>query len=339
MVMQKPAAAIFTPFSKRLVTRGAGLLLWRLAAVIAVLAASQSAHALEKLKVGYNIWVGSAAVFVAQEQGLFTQAGLEVELVPFKGPGDTMPPLIGGHLDIALTTADNVVLMNARSDARLKIIYATDTSNGADAVIAGKTVSGMADLKGKSVAVTQGEVNELLLQKGLAAAGMSMSDIRGLNMDPDSAGAAFIAGSVDAAVTWEPWISQTVSNGGKVLYSSADTPNLILGVVTVTPAIIDTRATALSAFLDAIDTAARRLDSAPETAIPSAAKWLEVAPAQVKDMLAGVNVYDRAENQKLFGEGAAAGTLDSLSTFFMTSGAIPKALASDTTIDARFLKE
>lgn len=304
---------------------------------LVALATSSIAHANERLKVGYNIWVGTAAVFIAQEKGYFKEAGLDVELVPFKGPGDTMPPLIGGHLDVALTTADNVVLMNSRTDSSIKIIFATDTSNGADAVIAGKTIATLADLKGKTVAVTQGEVNELLLLKALESVGLTMSDINSLNMDPDSAGAAFIAGKVDAAVSWEPWISQTIANGGKVLFSSAQVPNLILGVATVTPGTLATKAKAMDAFLGAVDRGADLLKTVPDEAIPLAAKWLEVDASQVKEMLVGVNVYDKTENATLFGSGAATRTLDSVSTFFLSRGAISKTVSGSESVEDRFL--
>src|ERR1022692_1391245 len=53
-------------------------------------------------------------------------------------------------------------------------------------------------------------------------------------MEPDVAGAAFLAGRIDAAVTWEPWLSKARTRpGGKVLLTSADVPGIIVDVVTV----------------------------------------------------------------------------------------------------------
>lgn len=301
--------------------------------------ASPVTWAAEKLKVGYNVWVGSSGVFVAQEKGFFKQAGLDVEFVPFKAPGDTIPALVGQHIDIALTTADNVVLINSKSDAGLKIVFVTDTSSGADAVVSKKTMSSFADLKGKTVAVTQGEVNELLLLKGLESAHMKMSDIKSVNMDPDSAGAAFIAGKVDAAVTWEPWISQAVASGGKVAFSSAQAPNLILDVVTVKSSASKTKAKAIAiaAFLGAVEKGTTFLKSNPDEAIPLAAKWLEVGAADVKGMLTGVKLYGAADNAKLFHNAVAAQTLDSISAFYSAHGAIKTVVKGADMIDQSFV--
>ncbi|WP_341677987.1 aliphatic sulfonate ABC transporter substrate-binding protein [Niveibacterium sp. SC-1] len=299
--------------------------------------ASPLALAAEKIKVGYNIWVGSSGVFVAQEKGYFKQAGLDVEFVPFKSPGDTLPALVGGHIDIALTTADNVVLLNSKSGSNLKIIFATDTSNGADGVIAKKPFSSLADLKGKTVAVTQGEVNELLLLKGLEKAGMKLSDLKTINMDPDGAGAAFAAGKVDAAVTWEPWISQAVAGGGKVVFSSAQAPNLILDVVTVSPAGIKAKSKAIASFLGAVEKGTNQLKTNPDEAIALAAKWLEVAAPEVKAMLGGVKLYGMADNQKLVQDGVAAKTLDNISAFYGSQKIIKKSLKGADMVDGSLL--
>jgi len=299
--------------------------------------ASPLALAAEKIKVGYNIWVGSSGVFVAQEKGFFKQAGLDVEFVPFKSPGDTLPALVGGHIDIALTTADNVVLLNSKSGSNLKIIFATDTSNGADGVIAKKQFSSLADLKGKTVAVTQGEVNELLLLKGLEKANMKLSDLKTINMDPDGAGAAFAAGKVDAAVTWEPWISQAVAGGGKVVFSSAQAPNLILDVVTVSPAGIKAKSKAIATFLGAVEKGTAQIKSNPDEAIPLAAKWLEVAAPEVKAMLGGVKLYGMADNAQLVKDGVAAKTLDNISAFYSAHKVIKKTLKGSDMVDGSLI--
>ena len=299
---------------------------------------SPISQAAEKLKVGYNIWVGSSGVFVAQEKGFFKQAGLDVEFVPFKSPGDTIPALMGGHIDIALTTTDNVVLVNAKSAANLKIIFATDSSNGADAIVAKKSISGMADLKGKTVAVTQGEVNELLLLKALEKAGMKSGDIKSVNMDPDSAGAAFVAGKVDAAVTWEPWISRAVSGGnGKIVFSSSQAPNLILDVVTVKQSTIKSRGKAIAAFLGAVDKGTALLKTNPDEAIPLAAKWLEVPAAEVKAMLAGVKLYGMADNATLLHDSTAAHTVENISAFYLSHKTVSKSAKGSDMVDGSLI--
>ncbi len=56
------------------------------------------------------------------------------------------------------------------------------------------------DLKGKKVAFNEGSTSQFLLDVLLAENGMSEADVVPVNMDPGDAGAALIAGQVDAAV-------------------------------------------------------------------------------------------------------------------------------------------
>ena len=73
-----------------------------------------------------------------------------------------------------------------------------------------------------------------MLQKALEKAGLTEKDIQLVNMNPDDAGAAFAAGKIDVAVTWEPWITKASGDKkGHVIFSSKETPNLILDVLAI----------------------------------------------------------------------------------------------------------
>src|SRR5215831_11811484 len=92
------------------------------AATAAAPAASSSATTPEPTKapvalvVGHDAWVGYSGVFIAADLGYFKDAGLDVKLKPFSNPGDTLPALVAGQLDIGLTTLQNLVVLNGNSD-------------------------------------------------------------------------------------------------------------------------------------------------------------------------------------------------------------------------------
>src|SRR3984893_7299427 len=165
------------------------------------------------LRVGFDSWVGFAGVFAAVDRGFFEKEGVTLELRSFPGPTDTIAPTISGDLDIALTTPDNVMSVDAGQKADLVTIVVVDVSAGADAVVARNDVIDIAGLRNKKIAVTFGQCNELLLLEALARSGLKQSDVTLVNMDADAAGAAFIAGRLDGAVTWEPWVTQVTSSG------------------------------------------------------------------------------------------------------------------------------
>src|SRR5260221_8689112 len=86
------------------------------------------------LRVGFYSWVGFAGVFAAVDQGFFEKEGVTIELRSFPGPTDTIPPTIAGDLDIALTTPDNVMAVDAGQKADLVTIAVIDVSVGAAAM-------------------------------------------------------------------------------------------------------------------------------------------------------------------------------------------------------------
>jgi len=205
-------------------------------------------------------------------------------------------------------------------ELKRELIGLIDTSDGADALVGGKEVAKVEDLKGKKVAVTLGECNEVLLIKAIESAGMSKEDVELVNMDPDAAGAALKAGNVDAAVTWEPWITQLIGQeDANVLFSTKDAPNILLDVVAVPTENEKTDET--KAFLAALDKATKMVEADPKKAAEMVSEKLEVPADEIVDMLGKVTLYDSAESvTQMSGETLEAGK--DLAAFFEESGSI-----------------
>jgi len=295
-------------------------------------------QAKETLRVAHDLWIGYAGFFVADAKGFFEDEGLDVQTTQFSGPADTMPPLMAGHVDIALTTLYNLTLLAGKDQAAVKAIYLLDTSNGADAIVAAPGIDSPAQLKGKKVAVTTGEVNHMLLISALEKAGLKESDITLVNMNADDAGAAFLAGRVDAAVTWEPWVSRATAASGKVIFSSADTPDLILDSVSVTQATLENRKDALTAFLRGIDKGVAYLNANPEESMALIGKVLDAPPEDVAGMLAGDKIYNLADNRKLLApDGPGFDSLAEVSRFLQTQGLLDSAVTPAKLMTAELL--
>ncbi|RYD03002.1 hypothetical protein N752_21570 [Desulforamulus aquiferis] len=84
-----------------------------------------------------------------------------------------------------------------------------DTSYGADGILAKQDIKTLEDLKGRSVALDVGTTSHFFLLSCLQKVGLSDKDITITPMGSSGdAGQAFVAGKIDAAVTWElawPW--------------------------------------------------------------------------------------------------------------------------------------
>jgi NitT/TauT family transport system substrate-binding protein len=280
--------------------------------------------------VGYNQWIGLVGVFMAKDKGYFKDAGLDVEFKQFSGPADPVPPMLTGQLDGAMTTADTPILLSKSAESNpLKDVWITDTSDGADGIIADKSIATVKDLKGKTIAATKGQVNEYLLLKALTANGMTEDDLTVVNMDADSAGAAMVAHKVPAAVTWEPWLSKAAGGGGHVIYSSKEAPNAILDVFTVPQNTIDARPDDVKKFVAACAKGADYANSHVDEAAQTAAKYFGTTEKDAKVMLTKVKVYGADDNRKLMGTPSAPGpafkTANEISQFFVAQKVIPEA--------------
>lgn len=275
-----------------------------------------NADALKPYKVGYNSWIGYISLFIAKEKGYFKDEGLDLQMQSFSSPGDGLAPLLGGQLDAHFTTADSVITALDKAPGRLEIVYMTDTSAGADAILAKSDIATPADLKGKTVAATAGQCNELLLRKALTKYGLVPSDIKLTNMNPDDAGAAFAAGKLDAAVTWEPWITKVQGEKkGHVIFSSKEAPNLILDVVAISDKTAKDKADETKAFLRALNKANELAISDPKAASEIAAKSLELKPEEVLEMLPKVKLYGATDNVAQM-KGPAIEVAKELAAFF-----------------------
>jgi len=289
-----------------------------LAATALTAAFSSQAADLTPYRVGFNNWVGFIAFFVAEERGDFRKAGLDVQAKSFAAPGEGLVPLLNGDLDAHLTTADAVILKSAQAPGKFRIVQLIDTSAGADAVLGSvPQVVSPTDLKGKRIAATVGECNEILLLKALESAGLTEKDVEIVNMDPDAAGTALKAGQVDAAVTWEPWISQLVgAKEANAIFTSKQAPNLIVDCVAISP---KTDPATTKKFLTVLATTTDWVLAHQQEASEIVAKKLELPAGDIAGMLTKVKIFDTAAAKAAM-SGPVQKSAEEIAVFFKTKG-------------------
>lgn len=176
--------------------------------------------------IGTFVYPGYATFYVAQEKGFFKKYGVNVELKQI--PLDSViPALASGEIQMLSVTSDMMsILSDAGIDAQQ--IFVTSKSYGADGLAVTSDIKSFNDLKGKKVYVGLGFPNHMFSRNLQKQAGLKLSDIELINLDPELAAASFIAGKANAVWTWEPYLSQTKSRkDGHILVTSKDEPNLM----------------------------------------------------------------------------------------------------------------
>jgi NitT/TauT family transport system substrate-binding protein len=251
-----------------------------------------------KFRMGIEPWLGYGPWRIAEKQGIFQKNGLDVEITNFDTDDQINAAFAANKLD-GTNIATHTALRFAASGLPIKIVLLEDQSTKADAILSGPDVNSIQDLKGKKVAFEEGTTSDILLSYALAKNGMSKSDIKPVPIPAANAGAAFIAGKVDVAVTYEPYLSAALkqNKGAKLLYTAGEQPGLVGDVFVVSDETLDKRPGQLLALIKTWDQAVKAYgsDTAGGQAIIEAAVGSK--PGELKSAFEGVKFYDLAQNK------------------------------------------
>jgi len=175
---------------------------------LAVLAPAQAAD--QALRIGYQKGGGLLAVLKAQgtlEQALSAQ-GYQVSWREFQAGPQLLEALNAGSIDVGYTGSPPPIFAQA---AGIDLVYlgAEPASEAVEAILVptASPIHDVAGLKGRKVAVQKGSSANFLLVAALEKAGLSFKDIQPVYLPPADARAAFVNGSVDAWVVWDPYLA------------------------------------------------------------------------------------------------------------------------------------
>ncbi|MDI3326965.1 MAG: ABC transporter substrate-binding protein [Alicyclobacillaceae bacterium] len=257
----------------------------------------------QPIRIGYSPWPGWFIWAIVKEKDLFKKHQANAELVWFPVYSDSLQALSTGNIDANSQTLSDT-LAPASKGKKLAVVLVNDNSAGGDGLVAKPQYSSVQDLKGKVVATEMGTVDHMLLLTALDRNGMTQNDIQYTNMTVNDAGPAFIAGRLDAAVLWEPFLSKAIGEGkGKLLFSSKDVPGLIPDLLVFRREIVDQRPEDVRRILEAWFDALQFFRDHPDEAIAIMAKAADVSPEEFKKSLSGVHLFSRAENLEAFRPG------------------------------------
>jgi ABC-type nitrate/sulfonate/bicarbonate transport system substrate-binding protein len=163
---------------------------------------------LESVTVGHVPVESFALLYVAQNQGYFTQHGLNITISDYPTGTDAVKALTAGSVDIA-GSSEYVIAYNALEHQNISIISSLGEAQIVD-LIAGNH-SGIiqpSDSAGKTIAVPKSTVGEFDLGLFLKQNGLALSDIKLVYCPPGQLADAISNGNVDAVVAWQVYSEQ-----------------------------------------------------------------------------------------------------------------------------------
>ena len=303
-------------------------------------AASEAKTGDRPLVVGVQPWIGFRGQYIAMAKDMFRTEGVNVKEVYLQAATDTNNALIAGKVDLAWVGGADLLTLVSRAPS-LKIIMVSDYSNGADGIL-GRNISKPEEMKGKKVAREDAPYAIVFLNTYLAKAGLTEKDVKVVSLSAGDAMVAFVANKVDAATSYEPWLSQVVQKAkANIVFTSKNT-NVIPIVLATRTEVIQNRRETILAYLKTIDKALTFADSHPQDAAKIVAKKLGVTPEEIPGQLAGIRPFNVEGNKTVpFNSSSPLSLVKSLYSASKTLyklGKIPQPIDAKTLVDDSLIK-
>ncbi len=292
-------------------------------------------------RIGLGPWVGFGPLYLAKEKGYFDEAGLNIDLIVLTGLAERNSALKAGRIDALAAPVDYFVL-SAGNRLETTIVMSIDESIGGDGIVTRKDIKRFEDLRGKKVAFQRGLPSEFFLRALLEQHGVKLEELAFTDLETAEAGAAFIAGKVDAAVVWEPWLSRAKEEGGgRVLASTKEYPNLIVDCLAFTKEVVGRSPKDVQKIVNAVLKAIDFWKQNPEEANRIMAPYFQVDPEKYALILSGARFTDLSRNRQYFGTTQAPGPIFDVakraSEIWLSAKAIDLPVKPNSIVSTRFI--
>lgn len=293
----------------------------------------------QDVRMAIQPWIGYGQWYVAEEEGFFADNDLDVEMTSFNTDADLSAAFASGSVDVA-NVATHTAMILIESGVPIKVVLVEDVSTTADAILAGNGIESVEDLRGKSVAYEQGTTSDLLLNYALDSVGLTLADITPVPLPASNAGAALIAGQVDAAVTYEPYITTATQDSSevRVLYTAGEEPGLISDVLIVSDTFAADHPDAVRGLVNAWGQSVDFYNENTDEARAIIAAGVGEDAEALATAFDGVQYYDLEDNRSELSGAFVEDTLPVVLKAAQNAGIITGEVDLSSVIDAQFIE-
>ena len=193
--------------------------------------AAEGSSDLTTVSAGIMTIVDTAPIWLGKEQGFFEEEGIDLDIQTTTGGAAAVPGVVSGDFQFAF---GNVVSVMVANDKGLNLEFVSNGNSttgdrtsdfGAVVVPAGSDIQTAADLAGKTVSVNNlSNIGDTTIRKVVEDAGGDQESIKFVEIPFPDAPAAIEGGQVDAAWILDPFLTQSVEDGARVIaYNFAET--------------------------------------------------------------------------------------------------------------------
>ncbi|MEO6985814.1 MAG: NrtA/SsuA/CpmA family ABC transporter substrate-binding protein [Paralcaligenes sp.] len=186
-----------------------------------IMPTTSQGQALKRINVGIQPLV-IGPLYIAIKEKYFERLGLEVNLIKFTSGPAQFAALAGGQVDLAWGGLGGFLLAKANGQD-LNFISVLMDYNPLEALVvpANSPIKSIKDLAGRKVGLVIGSDAHYGIIKAMRANGMAPGSVTLLGMPPPQQIAALESGNIDAAYSWEPFLTPLYAKGARTLLTSS----------------------------------------------------------------------------------------------------------------------
>lgn len=237
--------------------------------LMAMLALPVGGMAAEKIRFGILPVVDTLPLHVGIEKGDFRASGIDLELVSFNSALERDAALQAKRLDGYFGDILNTVLL-IQSGLEIGIVtsaFHTRPDSPVFAIVGSplSDIKTMADLKGKTVAISRATIIEYLLDRILEKNGMMPGDVQKLDIKKIPIRLQMLlSGQTPAALLPEPLVTLAIHQQSRIIADDARL-DMTLTVLALSRNIVQKDGERVRKFLDGYQKAVQRINQNPES--------------------------------------------------------------------------
>lgn len=162
----------------------------------------------------------SAQQIIADKKGFFEEEGLKVTNKLMQSGGDISPLISGGTAKVSFESTYTDIAL-AANNVDVKMLATMANIGDTQCVVAGKnvTINSAKDIEGKKIGIASGAGVLIAIRNMCKDLGVDVNKIQFVILSPSDQISSLERGDIDMMACWEPWVSNALNAGGKLLFS------------------------------------------------------------------------------------------------------------------------
>ena len=204
----------------------------------------------EPIKLGLNIWVTNFLPFIAQEKGFFEKNNVNVQLTLVPDYLQMIDGYYTGQFEGIMGVYADVIFQHSQGTDS-KVVFVVDYSDTADAIVGKQNGNNtsinftnytLAKVQGKKIGV-QGinSFSHLFILRALEESGLNEGDVEFVDVPVQNVTQALEKGEIVAGHTYEPYTSEALKKGYKILFTAGSIPGIINTVLAFRSDVVEQR--------------------------------------------------------------------------------------------------